>query len=203
MDIRRIDKYDDFRFSKEVLEQHGGFIIDDKYPCAFKITGENTAQIDYHDYSDIVPIIEYFRFFAEHINQFFDKKGNLLISYEPVQVKTLVLDEIQPSQFYVDEDKLKAISSFVKSGEDIIIPVILDSRTNRYISLDGHTRMYYAYLNGYKNIKVFNAEANDCVVRFADEAVRRGVRRVADIILLPHDEYEIKWNRFCDDFLEE
>lgn len=208
MDIRRIDSYDDMRFSKEVLEQHGGFIIDGRYPCSFKIIGENAAQIDYSranlgSNSDIVTVIEYFRFFAEHINRFYDKDGNHIISYEPVQIKTLFLDEIQPSQFYADEDKIKAISSFIKSGDDIVIPVNLDLRTNRYISLDGHTRMYYAYLNGFKTVRAFETEHNDCVAAFADEAARRGVRSVSDIVLLSHDEYEIKWNRFCDEFLKD
>lgn len=203
MDIKRIDSYDDPRFSKEVLAQHGGFIIDDKYPCAFKIISEDTAQVDYHDYSDIAPIIERFRFFAEHINNFCDNYGNPIASFEPVHIRTFSLDEIQPSQFYVDEDKIKAISSFIGSGDDIIIPVMLDKRTNRYISLDGHTRMYYAYLRGYKNVKAFVSETNDYIFRFADEAVKRGIRKVSDIKPLPHSEYEIKWNKFCDDFFRE
>ena len=202
MDIKRIDSYDDPRFSKEVLAQHGAFIIDDKYPCSFKIISDDTAQVDYHDYSDIPPIIDSFRFFAEHISNFCDKSGKTVASFEPVQSKMFPVAEIQPSQFYVDEDKIKAVSSFIGSGEDIVIPVMLDKRTDRYISLDGHTRMYYAYLQGYESIKVFESETNDYVLCFADEAVKRGVYKVSDITLLSHSEYEIKWNKFCDDFFE-
>lgn len=202
MDIKRIDSYDDPRFSKEVLAQHGAFIIDDKYPCSFKIIGDDTAQVDYHDFSDIAPIIDSFRFFAEHIGNFCDKSGRTVASFEPVRSKLFPVAEIQPSQFYVDEDKIKAVSSFIGSGEDIVIPVMLDKRTGRYISLDGHTRMYYAYLQGYESIKVFESETNDYVLRFADEAVKRGVQKVSDITLLSHSEYEIKWNKFCDDFFE-
>ena len=203
MEIKRIDSYDHPLFSKEVLEQHGGFLVDGKYPCSFRIIGADTAMADYHDYSEIAPIIEEFRFFAEHICNFCDRDGKVIASFEPVQTKPVPIEDIQPSQFYADEDKVKAVSSFIGSGDDIVVPVMLDKRTGRYISLDGHTRMYYGYLQGYKNIKVFETEVNDFVLRFADEAVKRGVHRVSDIVLLPHDEYEVRWNKFCDDFMGE
>lgn len=203
MDIERINSYDDPRFSKEILLQHGGFIIDGKYPCSFKIIDGNTARVDYHDYSRIAPIIDNFRFYAEHINIFCDKNGKVIASFEPVQLKTYPLEDIQPSQFYVDEDKIKAVSRFIGSGEDIAVPVMLDRSAGRYISLDGHTRMYYAYLHGYKNIKVFESETNDFVFRFAEEAMKRGVHKVSDMVLLSHGEYEIKWNKFCNDFFTE
>lgn len=202
MDIKRIDSYDDPRFSKEVLAQHGAFIIDGKHPCSFKIIGDDTAQIYYHDYSDIARIIDGFRFFAEHICNFCDKSGKLIASFEPVRSRPYPTEEIQPSQFYVDEDKIRAVSSFIGRGEDIVIPVMLDKRTGRYISLDGHTRMYYAHLRGYESVRVFETEVNDCVLRFADEAMKRGIYKVSDIVLLPHDEYEIRWNKFCDDFFK-
>lgn len=35
----------------------------------------------------------------------------------------LPLGQIQPSQFYVDRDKLEAVSSFVERAEDVVIPV--------------------------------------------------------------------------------
>lgn len=200
MDIKRIDSYTDPRFSEEVLLQHGAFIIDEKYPCSFKIISENAAEAEYHDCSSIAPIIERFRFFAEHINVFYDSEGNVIAQYDPVEVKTIPLEEIQPSQFYADEDKVNAVKSFIRSGEDIIVPVMFDGRINRYISLDGHTRMYYAFLQGYKSVKVFEAETNDFIFRFADEAIKRGVNKVSDIKMLTHEEYEIKWNKFCDDF---
>lgn len=203
MDIKRVDSYDDPRFSKEVLWQHGGFIIDGKYPCSFEIIGRDTARVDYHDYSHIAPIIDSFRFFAEHINIFCGKDGKIIASFDPVPIKTHSLEDIQPSQFYADEDKVNAVSQFIESGEDIVIPVMLDKSTGRYISLDGHTRMYYAYLQGYKSIKIFEAETNDFVLRFAEEAVKRGIYKVSDMVLLSHDEYDIKWNKFCDDFFAE
>lgn len=201
MNIQRINDYEDKRFSPEVLKQHGAFVVDEKYPCAFKIIGEDTAEVEYHDYSDITPLIEQFRFYTEHITRFCDKNGNILAELPEVKTFELDIELIQPSQFYVDEDKIKAVSSFLTRGSDIVVPVM--EREGRYISLDGHTRLYYAYTQGWKTVRAFEAEVNDYVLEFVGEAVRRGVVRVKDMELLTHAEYEIKWNKFCDDFFAE
>ena len=36
--------------------------------------------------------------------------------------------------------------------------------------------------------------------KFVDEAQKRGIYTPKEMTLVSHDEYEIKWNRFCDDF---
>lgn len=200
MDITRINDYTDSRFSPEVLNQHGAFVIDGKYPCSFKIIGENKAEMLYCDYSQALPIIEHFRFFTEHITVFYDDRGNVIAEFPPLNIITADIDLIQPSQFYADEDKLKAVSSFIKSGEDIIVPVIRDEETGRYISLDGHTRMYYAYTQGWKSIRIFKTESDDYIREFANEAVKRGVTKVSHIRKLSHEEYKVNWDKFCDDF---
>ncbi len=204
MDIKRINEYCDSRFSEDVLFQHGAFVVDGKYPCSFKITGENTAVVEYHDYNAVLPIIEQFRFYTEHITVFYDAKGDLIAKFPPVEIKRLSIDEIQPSQFYVDEDKIKAVSAFIHSENDIIIPVVFDERIGRHISLDGHTRMYYAYLQGWKTVNVFKGSgAGDYIFWFAKEAIKRGVTKPSEIKRLSHKEYEVRWNKFCDDFFAE
>lgn len=203
MDIERINEYDDGRFSDEVLFQHGAFVVDGKYPCSFKIIGENSAVAEYHDYGSIDPIIDQFRFYTEHITVFYDNKGNLIAEYPPVKLMKLPLEAIQPSQFYVDEDKLKAVSAFIRSENDIIVPVLYDSCTDRYVSMDGHTRMYYAYLQGWEKIRVFESSDNDYIFGFAEEAKKRGVTKVSDIKRLSHKDYEVRWNKFCDDYFSQ
>lgn len=200
MDIERINEYDDDRFSKEILFQHGAFVVDGKYPCSFRIIGENSAVVEYHDYGSVFPIIDEFRFYTEHINVFYDNKGKIIAEFPPVSLRELPLDEIQPTQFYVDEDKLKAVSNFIHCGKDIIVPVLWDSRIERYISLDGHTRMYYAYINGWNKIKVYDSCSNDYIFGFADEARKRKIFKVSDMKKLSHKEYDICWNKFCDDY---
>lgn len=200
MEIVRIDNYRDNRFEQEVLFQHNGFIVDGKYPCSFKITGINTAVVIYHDYYSVLPIIERFRFFAEHITNFLDKKGRCIASFPAVDIKEISIEEIQPSQFYVDEDKISAVSRFVKGKNEVIIPVIFDNTTRRYISLDGHTRMYYAYLKGLKTVNVFESSSDDDIFGFVHEAQKRGIFKISDIKMLSHAQYELCWNKFCDEY---
>ena len=198
MDIERINSYTDPRFPQEILNQHGAFIIDGKYPCAFRITDETSAEIAFHDYSQIAPLIENFRFYAEHITTFRDKSGNIIAEFPKIDIFSLSIDLIQPSQFYADEDKVNAVSGFIRSGTDIVIPVMKSEE--RYISLDGHTRLYYAHSQGWKTVRAFETEVNDYVLEFVEEAKKRGVKSVENMELLSHSEYEIKWNKFCDDF---
>ena len=113
MDVTRIDAYDDQRFSQKALLQHGAFLMDD-IPAEVVITGSDTAVVrcpvpDAHD-----ALIDEFRFYAEHITRFTDEAGLLLRAFPPVERFSVALDDIQPSQFYADEDKLRAVRGFIK-----------------------------------------------------------------------------------------
>lgn len=110
-----------------------------------------------------------------------------------------MLEQIQPSQFYVDEDKIRAVSSFIEKPEDIIIQVL--PHQERYISLDGHTRLYYAVMKGWKYVRAVAEASDEWVYRFVEEAKKREIYTPYDLILVNHEEYEEKWNRFCDEFL--
>ena len=200
MQIERIDIYDDDRFPREVLLEHGAFLIDGSKPCSFKIRDHRSATVSFDDYANIEPIIEEFRFYAEHITVFYDDDGNRIAEYAPVPTREMPLSQIQPSQFYADEDKVAAVATFVRGGDDVIIPVAYDQRIGRFVSLDGHTRMFYAHAQGWTSVRVFETQTDEVIFSFADEARRRGVHSVEDIRLLPHEEYRQKWHRFCDDF---
>ena len=201
MKIERINTYDDNRFSREILLEHGAFLIDDSLPCSFKICDNCSAMVLFGDYANIMPIIEEFRFYAEHITVFYDNAGNKIAEFPPIPVKELSLADIQPSQFYVDADKIEAISSFIHNDNNIILPVAYDERIGKYVSLDGHTRMYYAYTRGWQRVNAFESQDDaSYIFSFVDETRRRGVFSAKDIKKLPHAEYVQKWDKFCDEF---
>ncbi len=202
MMIERINIYDDDRFSSAVLFQHGAFLVDGERPCSFYIRDECSATVCFDDYSDVLPVIEEFRFYAEHISTFYDPEGNLIAKYPSVAVRTMGLNEIQPSQFFVDQDKVRAVSAFLSGWQDIIVPVVYDGNIQRYVSLDGHTRMYYAYTQGWERIKAFVTKTDPYIFDFVAEARNRGILGVKDIKMLCHAEYLQKWEQFCDDFWE-
>ncbi len=202
MNIERINNYSDARFRKTVLLQHGAFLADG-IPCEFEIIDSHSAKMLYRygDNSDAVTqLIDEFRFYTGHINRFFDEKGRLIKEFLPVKIFSVPIDEIQPSQFFVDKDKLDAVSSFVKSENDIVIPLFFYGNIKKYVSLDGHTRLTLALERGYKTVNGFLDDPGDYIGSFVDEAQKRGIFGVRDITKLSHSEYEIKWNKFCDDF---
>ena len=198
MDIRRIDGYDDSRFSPEVLRQHGAFVTEDGTPCSVRVTGLRTAVVSAPEEA-LDALIAEFRFFAEHITIFYDAQGRMLRAFPEVPLFRVKLDDLQPSQFFVDEEKLAAVSTFVHEPEDVVVPVIADG--DRYIACDGHTRLYAAHLLGLAEVLAFPCEVPfDEIHDFARMAREHGVHSPADLKRLSHGDYEIQWNSFCDNY---
>lgn len=195
MEIKRIDAYTDDRFSRKVLDQHGCFLADG-LPCEVEIISDFEAVVRGGNRKAYPQLIEEFRFYTPHITKFFDDYGELIKEYPPVPIFKIPVAEIQPSQFFIDEDKIAAIRSFIHCSQDIIIQVM--RHNGRYISLDGHTRLYYAVLEGWDIVRAVEAEVSEDILDFVKEAQRRKIYAPKDMELVGHSEYEEKWNRFCD-----
>lgn len=200
MEITRINTYDDCRFSQNVLYQHGAYIIADE-TYEVEIVSKNSAIVRGKDCSAFGELIEEFRYHAPHINIFLNEAGTVIKKYPADEEIWVNLPDIQPSQFYIDQDKLDAVRRFVHSAEDIVVQVI--SWNNRYISLDGHTRLYLAHTLGFKQVKAVLVDPEEWVWQFVNEAQKRGIVTAGDMQLLPHDDYEVKWNQFCDSLFAE
>jgi hypothetical protein len=199
--IQRIDIYNDDRFEKDILRQHGAFIVDGKYKCSFRITNKDSSIVFFDKEIDVCKLIDEFRFYSEHIINFYDENMKLIKSFPPRQIFHISINDIQPSQFFVDMDKVKAIESFIESEEDICIPL---AKINDYfISMDGHTRLYYATTKGYSKVRAYFTDPGDHLEAFVEEARQRNIYSPHDLKLVSHQEYKIKWHNFCDDFFRE
>lgn len=197
MAIQRINNYSDPRFSPAVLRQHGAFLADGQ-PCAFEIIGPRTAVADCPP-ACLAEAVETFRFYAEHITEFRDRQGALLLALPPVALFPVAVADIQPSQFFVDAAKLAAVSDFVAAPEDVVVP--LAPMAGRYVACDGHTRLCLAARRGWAQVQGFlTADAGAYIPAFVREAQARGVCAPADLPVLPHEEYRLRWDGFCDDF---
>ena len=195
--IKRINSYEDGRFSRKVLLQHGCYLVNEA-PYEVEIISESEAIIRGKDREFYPALIEEFRFNAPQITCFYDSEYRVIKKYRSKEILTIPLEDIQPSQFYVDEEKLSAVSDFIQKAEDIIIQVLPDE--DRYISLDGHTRLYYAVLQGWKHVRAVTEVSDDWVYGFVEEARKRGIREPKDMIMVSHEEYEKKWIGFCDEY---
>lgn len=197
MEIERVDVYEDGRFSQKVLYQHGCFLVRGA-PYEVEIVSAASAVVRGSDQSVFPQLIDEFRFYTPYITRFFDEQGKLLAAYQPVQRFPVSLSQLQPSQFYVDRDKVTAIATFVRSWEDIVISVL--PMGERYIALDGHTRLYYAVSKHWDQVYAVCHTVDDSIYDFVREAKRRGITSPQDLELLEHEEYDSKWNHYCDNY---
>ena len=200
MEIQRIDTYTDKRFSLKVLYQHGCFLVDGN-PFEVEIISDYEAVIRGKDADAYMEVIDNFRFYTPHITKFYNTDGGVVKEYPRAQLLTVPLEQIQPSQFLVDRDKIAAVSTFIDEAKDIIIQVL--PFEGKYISLDGHTRLYFAVMKGWNHVRAVTESSDDWVYRFVEEAKKRGVHSPKDLVPFCHDEYEVKWNRFCDELFAE
>ena len=82
--VNRINTYTDSRFSKKVLNQHGAFLIGDE-PYEVEIVSKTDAIIRGKNPNFYESVIENFRFYAEHITNFWDESNNLVKTYPAVE----------------------------------------------------------------------------------------------------------------------
>ena len=201
MEIVRINGYDDTRFPREVLNQHGAFLADG-VPWAFRVVSDRGAAVTAAQ--PITPealaeMAEDFRFYAGHITDFYDESGDLLLSLPPVERWEADIDALQPSQFSVDEDKCAAVDGFLHTAADLVIPVT-EGADGALISMDGHSRLYAAWRKGIRSAMVFrtpNTEAAQTILPFVEEARRRGIFHIRDMAFYSHAEQEEKWTGWC------
>lgn len=197
MKIQRVDGRSDGRFSANALRQHGCFLIDsDAYEA--EIISEDSAMVRGRDSTLYPAVIEEFRFYAPHITKFYDDGMTLIASFPPARIIEVSIKDIQPSQFYVDEDKVSALEGLIGSERDIVIQVLKAEKG--YISLDGHTRLYIAVRRGFSHVYAVESETDEYIFDFVNEARCRGIFSPADLKPLSHEEYAVKWNKYCDDY---
>ena len=103
--------------------------------------------------------------------------------------KEVYLKIIEEFRFYAPH-----ITKFYNSRGNII--------KGRYISLDGHTRLYYAVLNEWKAVRAVVESSDVYIFDFVKEAQKREIYTPQDIKMVSHSEYEKKWYQFCDEYFK-
>ena len=197
MEIKRITEYNNPLFSQIVLNQRGAFLIDEE-PYEIEIISSDSALVRGKNRENFKKLIEYFRYYSPHILNFFDENDKKIISFEKKRVLNLEVDKIQPSQFYIDEDKVNALKSFIKNSNDIIIQVIQSDEG--YICVDGHTRLFIAFLKNFKTVHAIETEFDDDTNYFVSQAKKRNIFTIKDLKLVSHNDYKNLWIDFCNSY---
>lgn len=198
MDIQRIDSYTDSRFPREVLYQHGAFLVDGR-PWAFRVISDYEAVVSGEglDAASLAEAAEDFRFYARHITTFYDAAGSCLLDLPPVERWEVPIDSLQPSQFSVDREKCEAVGHFIRSAADVVIPVT-ELEDGSLCVLDGHTRLYEAWRRGIPTAMVLDVPGWEGIAGFAAEARKRGIYHIRDMALYSPEEQKEKWHDWCD-----
>ena len=197
MEIKRVTEYNNPLFSQIVLNQRGAFLIDEE-PYEIEIISSDSALVRGKNRENFKKLIEYFRYYSPHILNFFDENDKKIISFEKKRVLNLEVDKIQPSQFYIDEDKVNALKSFIKNSNDIIIQVIQSDEG--YICVDGHTRLFIAFLKNFKTVHAIETEFDDDTNYFVSQAKKRNIFTIKDLKLVSHNDYKNLWIDFCNSY---
>ncbi len=114
------------------------------------------------------------------------------------------LSDLQPSQFCISEQKLKAVRAWFTpsdlSGFEPIPVKILDGIP---VMTDGHTRAVAALLAGLHHVPLIRDEDDldwDMYRKCVAECRRRGITSPANLCgrILSEADYREKWDRWCD-----
>lgn len=118
--------------------------------------------------------------------------------------QSIDLSRIQPSQFYISEEKLRAVEAWFDpddlSGFDPIPIKMLDGKM---VSTDGHTRCAAAALHGLQAVPfVWEDEDLDWEMyrRCVAACKERQIFSAKDLMrrIIPAEEYRTKWDGWCD-----
>ena len=163
----------------------------------FRISGREAILFtDTHKY--IPEVINEFLFYSGFISTIRDEKGAILLDKKPSESYLCEISKLQPSQFYINKTKLENCKKWIKSQDDIFVPIVV--RDGKTILQDGHTRVLAAMELGYSCVNVYPECWDSYIFDFVDEAVKRGINNISDMNLLTDEEYQVKWYGFCDEF---
>ncbi|WP_250228147.1 hypothetical protein [Anaeropeptidivorans aminofermentans] len=179
------------------MNQHGAFLIDET-PCSFEIINMDTARISTLWQGSLDKIIDEFREFAGHITKFIDEENRMIQSFEAISLALIPIEKLQPSQFFVNTEKLNAINQWLLSKEQVIIPAVKSEGS--FIVIDGHTRLYAAIKKGIEEAFFYTIERPSYIHDFVKEAMKRNIYSIRNLQELPPDKYEKEWIGFCNNY---
>lgn len=170
----------------------------EKFFYEFQIN-KNEAKIISTNLVYIEKAINEFRKYNKNINVFYNESRSYYRAFDKEFIFKLPINCIQPSKFFINEDKLKAIEEYIDE-DDICLPVcIIDEE---YVLIDGHTRLYSMNLNYRRLVNVYIDEKYDGIEDFIYMAKENNIRNISQMKLLSNQEYHNIWDNFIKEYYE-
>lgn len=191
-------------FQTQLQLHHTCFRIHEEgevYEYAFEIINHEKAIVYANTDCYLNEVIEEFLFYSGFIQMIYDQQGHLLYVAPFKKRFKVLLSEIQPSQLYINEKKLTELATWVKSEEDIIIPVT--KLKGQWVSVDGHTRLKLAQLLDVEKVYVYEEESDAYINDFVRFCQNEQKDSIYDLPIISEMEYEVLWNQFCENYFKE
>jgi len=116
----------------------------------------------------------------------------------------LPLADLQPSQLYISEGKLRLARNWFNPGDKSCFdPIPIKQYMGKYMMTDGHTRATLATLSAWETVPVtwdedpLDMQAYGECVRWCDEA---GIKNATDLAkrIIAVKDYALLWDKRCD-----
>ncbi|MDO5794452.1 MAG: ParB/RepB/Spo0J family partition protein [Turicibacter sp.] len=167
----------------------------------FEIINHHQAILHTEAMSCLELVINEFLFYSGFISHIETVNGRIVYHQPKKKIISLEISKIQPSQLYINEKKLDRLLTWIKSPEEIIIPVI--RRGTQWVSIDGHTRLKAAQLLGFKQIYVYVDEFEPYIDDFIQFCQQDKKFTIYDLPVISNEDYQIQWCLFCDQYFQQ
>ena len=113
------------------------------------------------------------------------------------------LDEIQPSQLFINSEKLSLVMKTFDVNPRSIEPIPVKKIGDQVVFVDGHTRAFASFLRGISEVKVYWEEDEldwDEYEVCVDWCKKEGINTIADLKerVIPSKEYQVLWLDRCE-----
>ncbi len=173
-------------------------VNNEKFFYEFQIN-KNEAKILCTNLVFIEKVINEFRKYNKNINIFYNETRSFYRAFDKEFTFKLPIKCIQPSKFFINEEKLNNIEEYIDEG-NICLPVcIIDEE---YVLIDGHTRLYSMNLNYRRLVDVYIDEKYDGIEDFVYMAKENNIRDISQMHLLSNEEYHNIWDKFIKEYYD-
>jgi len=113
------------------------------------------------------------------------------------------LDEIQPSQLFINSEKLSSVMKTFDANPRSIEFIPVKKIGDQVVFVDGHTRAFASFLRGISEVKVYWEEDEldwDEYEVCVDWCKKEGINTIADLKerVIPSKEYQVLWLDRCE-----
>lgn len=187
MEIIRDYKSDIYNLKNRLLGNcYTAIIGKTKYYFEFEIN-KNQAKIVFADKLSIInDIIDEFRKYDQYVNIFYTEDRSFYKAFDEKFTFKLPIEIIQPTKFFVNKDRLDAISKYL---EDIDVYVPVQIINDEYVLVDGHARLLAKYNEDNKMINVYMVNENKALDNLVYIAKEYNIKNVKSLNTLTEDEY--------------